>query len=616
MLEPSTQNTALPEKRKIAAPEKHYPEEKKSDCVFALEGSSGLAVSRMMTNEKSSVNPTDEENKHSTHEETVINYDGRKVVFLKERKLKLTDDWSLIKAVLDKVWEPLSNEEDETINGNQQISCCRNLGSRWVFRQTPHIELFFQLGKVLGKPGQWGVVKEAVGIKGAFTGKKVAIKTVSKLKYKKPKVIKAFFNDLRNEVRLMHFSREHPHLIRIYLVFEDIKDLHIVMEHCSGGELFKRITSDGVGAEDFTEKKASKIMGQIVSAVNHVHSHSIAHCDLKPENFIFTDKSDKATIKLIDFGMAKVVHWRKYHRRMNGTPYYIAPEVLNGHYNEACDMWSLGVIMFIVIFGYPPFYDYTHHKNKKFAYNNIYRIIRKGFCPKVKDHYGPWFPKAHPVSRSCKDLIARLLRTSVADRMNCKEVMDHPWITGSSLGGVLKPLMDGEVLKAIKFFQRNCQLQSDILLVLKSCKYLSSNQEQSVRRTFEMMGKESNGRVTEEELYEALIKVDPNLTRDECHTIMISVDANSNGVIEYDELLSSRINRKLVSKEERLRKVFKCLDLNGDRMLGSDEIFAALRSVNKNISLLECTKLINAADTNKDGKIDYEEWLAMFGRAK
>jgi len=131
-----------------------------------------------------------------------------------------------------------------------------------------------------------------------------------------------------------------------------------------------------------------------------------------------------------------------------------------------------------------------------------------------------------------------------------------------------------------------------------------------------VMGKESNGRVTEEELYGALIEVDPNLTREDCHTIMVSVDANSNGVIEYDELLSSRINRKLVSKEERLRKVFKCLDLNGDRMLTSDEIFSALHSVNKNITLSDCTELMRAADTNKDGKIDYEEWLAMFGKGK
>merc|ERR1719419_642698 len=130
------------------------------------------------------------------------------------------------------------------------------------------------------------------------------------------------------------------------------------------------------------------------------------------------------------------------------------------------------------------------------------------------------------------------------------------------------------------------------------------------------MDKEGHGRVTEDELYDALLKVDPNITKEECQTIMLSVDANSNGVIEYDELLATRINRKLTSKEERLRKVFKCLDLNGDRMLTSDEIFSALHSVNKNITLSDCTELMKAAETNKDGKIDYEERLAMFGKGK
>merc|ERR1719419_1929753 len=126
------------------------------------------------------------------------------------------------------------------------------------------------------------------------------------------------------------------------------------------------------------------------------------------------------------------------------------------------------------------------------------------------------------------------------------------------------------------------------------------------------MDKEGHGRVTEEELYEALHKVDPGLTREECHTIMLSVDANSNGVIEFDELLSSRINRKLTSKEERLRKVFRCLDTDGSRTLSPDEVMAALISIHKDIDRSKCIELMKSADTNNDGMIDYEEWLAMF----
>lgn len=615
----STQKAALPTKRNAQLPKKLNSEEEKSASVgvFGISEEKSIlnSLSQVLLDEnKKNTTEVVEENKKNITEETSINYDGKKVFFLKEQKLKLSEDWATVRAVLDNIWEPLNNQEEDAIDVKQQMATCRDLGSRWIFRQTPHIELFYKFGRVLGKPGQYGVVKAAVGIKGKMVGKRVAVKTVSKLKYRKPKVNKAFFEDLRNEVRLMHASGDHPNVIRIFVVFEDIKNLHIVMEHCSGGELFKRITSDGVGGKDFTERKASKIFKQLVSAVYHLHSLSVAHCDLKPENFIFNDRSRKAQLKLIDFGMAKIVHWRKYHRRMNGTPYYIAPEVLKGHYNEGCDMWSLGVIMFITVFGFPPFHDHKHYKERKKADKVIYHNIKRGFTPKVLPNYGPWFPKSLPVSLGCKDLIARLLRSNVADRMTCEEVMYHPWITGTALGGSLTSPMNGDIQKSMKYFQRNCQLQSDILLVLKSCKYLSTNQERSVTETFRMMEKEGNGRITEDQLYEVLHKVDPGLTREQCHTIMVSVDANSNGVIEYDELLSSRINRKLISKEERLRKVFKCLDRDGDRTLTPDEIFAALSSIHKNISLTECKELMKAADSNKDGKIDYEEWLAMFGK--
>merc|ERR1719419_209742 len=192
--------------------------------------------------------------------------------------------------------------------------------------------------------------------------------------------------------------------------------------------------------------------------------------------------------------------------------------------------------------------------------------------------------------------------------------MFHPWITGEAVGGKLTSPIDCDIIKSMKHFNRNCQLQSEILLVLKNCEYLSLNQEDSVRKAFEEMDVEADGRITEDELYEALHKVDPSLSKDDIRSIMLSVDANGNGVIEFDELLSSRINRKLTSKEERLRKVFRCLDTDGSRTLTPDEVLAALSSVHKDIDEAKCKELMKAADTNHDGMIDYEEWLAMFGK--
>merc|ERR1719510_1793573 len=530
---------------------------------------------------------------------------------LLDAKKKLDDSWESTKKDISVIWKTHEKETAaQTKDREAQINGCRNEGSRYVFHETPSLTKFYKVGKVLGNPGQYGVVKEGTNL---TTKEKVAIKVVNKYKYPKKKLTKSFFDDMRHEVRLMRAALEHPNIIHVVEVFEDISNLYIIMEHCSGGELFDRISSEGVGAKDFNEEKASLVLRQIVSSVHYLHTLGIAHCDLKPENFIFTSKDKNATLKLIDFGMAKIVDWRAYHRRMTGTPYYIAPEVLNGHYNESCDMWSIGVIMFIIIFGFPPFHDNTNNPNRHKSDQVIYANVKKGFTPKVKGGYGPWFPQDQPVSMSCKDLIARLLRSDVAGRMTNEEAMSHPWITGAKVGnGALKAPLDADVRKSMKHFQRNCQLQSEILLVLKNCKYLSSHQEDSVKQTFKMMDLDGDGRISVDELYQALHKVDPDLTRDDCHTIMLSVDANSNGVLEFDELLSSRINRKLISKEERLRKVFKCLDVDGSKTLTPAEIQGALMSIHPNISLEQCKKLMQEADKNHDGVIDYEEWLSIF----
>jgi len=530
-----------------------------------------------------------------------------------EQKEPLTIDWPTVRKELARTWQPLGDEIDEkTIDTEQQVRNCRGLKSRWVFHQTPPIQTFFKLDKVLGNPGQYGIVREGIAIKGPLQGEKVAIKTVAKWKYSKEKITQSFFEDLRGEVRLMRASENHPNVIKIYKVFEDIQNLHIVMEHCAGGELFEQITSDGVESPDFDEAKASKILRQIISGTYHLHKLGVAHCDLKPENFIFKTKDPGATLKLIDFGMAKIVQWRMYHKRMNGTPYYIAPEVLKGHYNESCDMWSIGVIMFIMIFGFPPFYDNTNNPNRQKGDKIIYANVKKGFFPKVKRGYGPWFPKAQPVSINCKDLIARLLRSDVASRMTSEEAMSHPWILGTTKGGKLFAPLDSDVLRSVKYFNRKCQLQAEILLLLKELKYLSKHQEEAVKKTFEAMDLDGDGMINLDDLYRALHEVDSQITREDCKSIMASVDASNNGVLNYNDLLSIRISRKLISKEERLRKVFRCLDVKGTKRLTPAEVQGALLSVHKNITLEESKRLVREAKKNSDGDIDYEDWLDVF----
>lgn len=518
----------------------------------------------------------------------------------KVKTMQVPEDTAEALSELDNLWH------GEKVG----VAACRDAlksSSRYVLRKTVPIQEVYDIGKQLGKPGTYGAVREAKLLNPENEQDTVtfAVKIINKWKFKNTELTNSFFCDLRNEVRLMWKSHDHPSIIEIRDVFESIDNLYIVMTSCYGGELFERIQAD----DGFNEDKASKIFAQMLSAVFYIHQLGIMHCDLKPENFIFLD-TNSDLIKLIDFGMAKVVRWREYYKRMNGTPYYIAPEVLVGKYNKACDMWSMGVILFILVYGYPPFFDPSNNTNKKESYKVIYRKIRNGFQPKVKEGYGAWFPKDIPVSNEYKDLIARLLRENVASRMTAEEALAHPWITGNCMGERNTPI---PMIRSLRHFRRTCGLQSEILRVLCECKFLNRDQEASVKETFARFDKNGDGVISVEELYEAMSEVDSKATMEDARDVIRAVDINANDHLELDEFLGARICRKINLKEERLKKLFRCLDLDDSGNLNAKEIVAALESIRgSSMSLEEAENLINQVDKNKDGVIDYEEFLEMF----
>lgn len=146
-------------------------------------------------------------------------------------------------------------------------------------------------------------------------------------------------------------SIDHPNIIKLFELYQDDTNYYLITEHCQGGELFERIKS----AENFSEKEAADYMKQILSAVYYCHERQIVHRDLKPENLLFDQKKQNANIKVIDFGTSRKFDPTKKLTKRLGTPYYIAPEVLKKNYDEKCDVWSCGVILYILLCGYPPF---------------------------------------------------------------------------------------------------------------------------------------------------------------------------------------------------------------------------------------------------------------------
>ena len=194
---------------------------------------------------------------------------------------------------------------------------------------------------------------------------------------------------MQSEINILR-SLDHPNIVKIFEYFEDEKRYYIVQEHIQGGELFDEIIAKG----KFNEKDAAVLMKQLLSCISYCHSHNIVHRDLKPENVLLEASKEFDQIKVIDFGTAQVFRKGEHLKETIGTPYYIAPEVLNHNYGKECDIWSLGVMAYIILSGLPPFNGGTDAE--------IMSSIKTGkfsFAPKV------WTG----ISQQAKDFIKSML---------------------------------------------------------------------------------------------------------------------------------------------------------------------------------------------------------------
>jgi len=264
----------------------------------------------------------------------------------------------------------------------------------------PHVfKAIYRTDKQLGE-GAYSVVKLAFN---KFTGAKSAVKIVNRTDISPEDDLA-----LKQEVDIMR-QLNHPNIINCYDFFEEEKNYYVVLEYMDGGELFDRIVKKTV----YNEKEARDVVKILVSAIKYCHDRDVVHRDLKPENLLLTSREDDASLKIADFGFAVRVNSNLLSTQC-GTPGYIAPEILeNKPYGKAVDMWSIGVITYIILGGYPPFHD----DNMR----NLFRKIRKG---DFEFHPEYW----KNVSSDAKDLIKGLLTVNASARLTADQVLQHPWL--------------------------------------------------------------------------------------------------------------------------------------------------------------------------------------------
>ena len=266
---------------------------------------------------------------------------------------------------------------------------------------------------------------------------------------------KSKINDIekfRKEINVMS-KCDHPNIIKLYEIYEDPRYLELIMEQCLGGSLFDRLLKKMEDEDEtFSEKEASIIFKQIVTAISYCHNQGIVHRDLKMENVLFVTNQKNSKIKIIDFGLSQCVEKKKLVQVLTGknfgninmkaqvgTPHYISPEVLNGKYNQKCDIWSAGVILYTMLGGYFPFDGETD--------NQVYKAIKS-------KKYNFYDEEWKNVSNEAKDLIKHML-IDENKRYSAEEVLRHPWFSKMS------PNEKGAVNKISVKHLQNYQNSSD-----------------------------------------------------------------------------------------------------------------------------------------------------------
>ena len=377
----------------------------------------------------------------------------------------------------------------------------------------------------------------------------------------------------------------HPNIINVVDVFEDDHNLQIVTELCTGGELFDSIIAKTNSPEGhYSEHDAATLVRKALSAIDHCHSdHDIVHRDLKPENFLFKGPGPgEGDPVIIDFGLSKMVDRPDEHMATRvGTPYYIAPEVLGRNYGKPCDIWSIGVITYILLCGYPPFYGDND--------TQIFKMIRVG---KFDFPEQEW----HGISAEAKDFITQLLNLDPDLRPTASSAQNHPWFSASHAEPVPVP-----VASRLTTFVGMSRLKKHALMVI--AEHMTEAEISHIKGVFEAIDTDRSGTLSISELQQALIDY-PDIAG-EIQKLMDGIDLDGDQSIDYNEFVAATLSRNVFIREENIRVAFEFFDKDATGSITVSNLVEIFGSEQ------HAREVIGDADANGDMEISPEEFKAM-----
>ncbi|KAJ8533074.1 hypothetical protein K7X08_015963 [Anisodus acutangulus] len=442
-----------------------------------------------------------------------------------------------------------------------------------------NIEERYLIDRELGR-GEFGITYLCID---RSSKELLACKSISKRKLRTAVDVE----DVRREVAIMKHLPQNSSIVSFREACEDENAVHLVMELCEGGELFDRIVARG----HYTERAATAVTRTIVEVVQLCHKHGVIHRDLKPENFLFANKKENSPLKAIDFGLSIFFKPGEKFSEIVGSPYYMAPEVLKRNYGPEIDVWSAGVILYILLCGVPPFWAESEQ--------GVAQAILRGAIDFKRE---PW----PSISEGAKNLVRQMLEPDPKLRLTAKQVLEHPWIQNAKKAPNV-PL--GDVVKSrLKQFSLMNRFKRKALRVIAD--FLSNEEVGDLKETFNKIDTDNDGIVSVEELNAGLQK-NSQLAESEVQMLIEAIDTNGKGTLDYGEFIAVSLHLQRMAHDEHLHKAFSYFDKDGNGYIEPDELRDALMEDGAD----DCTNVANdifqEVDTDKDGRISFEEFAAM-----
>ena len=448
-------------------------------------------------------------------------------------------------------------------------------------------------GKSLGK-GAYGNVYES---RNPTFNNKVAMKIIDKNKIELDEIN----DDIKREINILK-KLSHPNIVKIYEFYESDNCFYIINEYCKGGQLYEYLTKNKL-----TEEQLCVIFYQVFSGLIYLHEHSILHGDLKPENILISSvekdletNEDFAWIKIIDFGTAKIFKKQiKKGENIEGTLYYIAPEVFSGNidiYDEKSDIWSIGIILYRALTRKYPFIGRNEDETISFIID--------------KDHdCNNELLLGH--SNEIQDLIKKLLKKDPNERPSAKEALNHEWFKKFNPRRLFTNFKKEEMKP---FIDNLCNFSftkiHQLVIAFLVHNLPETESSQKILKLFRYFNESGNCELSKEELKKGLKEFKEGIEIDDkLDNIFKELDGDKNGFIEFEEFLRACIDKKEILNDKYLSYAFRFLDKQNKKLLSPQQIISAFFSEENNNALKETmNKILSKNDYDKNGLISFEEF--------